>query len=204
MSLIWSYFNQILAKMYLGGLFTRGFKIRPINRIPSDNWPPTTLVSGVAGGILIAVYSAIFMLAWNFSFPSRAQHMLWRAASLLTLIYGIVGHVTAGFFHHILLPNRKVRGLPSTAGKQRTSASLKGFDWVSTRAEEVAAHLRNNSPDSDPAMEVPLRMLVPVTILCALYSISRASILIEDVLALRSLPSSLFETVGWSQYLPHL
>ena len=71
-------------------------------------------------------------------------------------------------------------------------------------AKAVVARLRNNSPDGDPAMEVPLRMLIPVTTLCALYSISRAYILVEDILALRSLPSSVFQTVDWSQYLPHL
>lgn len=72
--------------------------------------------------------------------------------------------------------------------KERKSAPLQESSWLNTRAKEFAAHLPNNSPDSHPDMEVSLRMLVSFTIPYALSSVSRLYILMEDVLALRSLP----------------
>ena len=68
----------------------------------------------------------------------------------------------------------------------------------------IVAAMRNNSPENDPTLAIPLRVILPVTFLCALYSLSRFYILVEDVIGLRRLPASAFETVDWSRYVPHI
>lgn len=204
MSLIWSYYNSILAKGHLGGLGTRRVTVRPTNRIRSDNWLVSPLSTATGAGVLIIVYSTLFTTAWNLSFPTETEHILWRVASIITLVYGVVGLIVAWYCHCILLPGWKARELPSVAPRQRKSTSRNILSWLGVHANKVTAKLRNNPRDGDPALGVPLRMLIPVTILCTSYCVSRAYILIEDGIGLRSLPSSAFETVDWSQYLPHL
>ena len=72
------------------------------------------------------------------------------------------------------------------------------------RLERIIARLRNNSPDQDPALEIPLKLWILATLLCAMYSISRLYILVEDVIGLRQLPESAFKTVDWANFLPHI
>jgi len=72
------------------------------------------------------------------------------------------------------------------------------------KLDEILEQLRNNSPDQDPAMYIPLKVWIPTTLLCAIYAISRLYVLIEDVIGLRQLPESAFETVKWASFLPHI
>ena len=204
MSLLWSCFNGILANIYLGGIATRRIKVRPIDRIPSDNWLPSPMSTALAGGTLIVAYSTLFITAWNLSFPTEIERILWRVASIITLIFGVVGTIVAAYCHCLLLPSWTAPTLPFVGQGERISTSHIKLSSSGIRANKLTAKLRNNSPDGDPALEIPLRMLIPVTILCACYCVSRAYILIADAICLRSLPSSAFKTVEWSQYFPHL
>jgi len=70
--------------------------------------------------------------------------------------------------------------------------------------ETVAAKLRNNSPDNDPDLDVPLALLIPVTVISAFYCLLRLYVVVEDLIAFRSLPSDTYVTVDWSSYIPHL
>ena len=56
------------------------------------------------------------------------------------------------------------------------------------------ARLRNISPEHDPVKDVPLKAIFPLTLLAAFYCFARAYILIEDVIALRSLPPIAYDT----------
>ena len=68
----------------------------------------------------------------------------------------------------------------------------------------AAASLRNNSPTHDPALNVPLKALIPVTTIAVVYCFARAYILLEDLVNLRALPSTAYDTVDWSELLPHI
>jgi hypothetical protein len=70
--------------------------------------------------------------------------------------------------------------------------------------QDFLGALRNASPDKDPNLAVPLRLIVPVTFFCFFYCLFRGYILVEDLMSLRSLPESAFATVDWSKYIPHL
>jgi hypothetical protein len=51
-------------------------------------------------------------------------------------------------------------------------------------------------------MEIPLRILVPVTITCALYILCRLFIYFEDFFALRAQPAGVYVTVN--RFMPLL
>lgn len=60
--------------------------------------------------------------------------------------------------------------------------------------------IRNISPDQDPQMALPLHVIVPVTIVCALYTTARVYVYIEDYISLRVQPAGVYVTVN--RYVP--
>jgi len=198
MNVLWKYYVEILNKIHLR-IFWRHDASRPINRLPSDSWPVMSLGLKVCTSFLVHSYSAIFVLGWNFYFPSRTEQILWRVSSIFTLMYGALGTVCGGYCMYFLQPPGD-RRLPLTP----KITILQTVGCWNKRVTKFTRRLRNNSPDHDPTLTIPLRMLVPSSILCLLYVFSRAYILLEDAIGLRKLPSRAFETVNWPQFMPHL
>ncbi|KAL8952768.1 MAG: hypothetical protein Q9222_001315 [Ikaeria aurantiellina] len=64
--------------------------------------------------------------------------------------------------------------------------------------------VRNNSPDRDKDLTVPLRVLLPVYLVGFFYCSCRTYIMIADIIELRSLPPSAYESVKWEKFWPHL
>jgi hypothetical protein len=89
---------------------------------------------------------------------------------------------------------------------QTTLPSLASLclSYPRTILRNVAQSFRNNSPDRDPALDVPLKAIIPITLFAACYIVARAYILIEDLVNLRAQPASAFETVQWANFLPHI
>lgn len=68
----------------------------------------------------------------------------------------------------------------------------------------LCQRIRNNSFSDDPNLDVSLRLLVPATILAAVYCLGRMYNLVEDLAAFRTMPSSAFESVEWTSFIPHV
>jgi hypothetical protein len=155
-------------------------------------------------GVFILAFSATFICAWNFHFPTQVERIIWRSASVYNLIFGTFGGAYTWVWHHALLKRyNKASALPDLEARdaaerkqelQKRTGLIEG--WVSS--------LRNASPDKDPNLAVPIRLIVPVTFFCIFYCLFRGYILVEDLISLRSLPGSAFATVDWSKYVPHL
>ncbi|KAK0653058.1 hypothetical protein B0T16DRAFT_407361 [Cercophora newfieldiana] len=60
--------------------------------------------------------------------------------------------------------------------------------------------IRNISSDQDPQMALPLHVIIPVTIVCAIYTLCRAYVYIEDYISLRVQPVGVYMTVN--RYVP--
>ena len=152
------------------------------------------------------VYSSIFMAGWNFHFPSEPERLLWRLAGIYMLTFSSVG---GGFFFWcdcVYFRRYERQGQDGERGLSLPTLRVESMKQgkVTTKFARFLRKARNLSPDKDSRLEVPIRLLVPYTVFCAVYSIARAYILIEDVIGLRELPSTAFDTVDWSLYLPHL
>jgi hypothetical protein len=77
------------------------------------------------------------------------------------------------------------------------------LDYLIRRYRKLDAwcdRIRNISPDQDPEMALPLYVIVPVTTICALYTMCRAYFYIEDYLSLRVQPAGVYVTVN--RYVP--
>jgi hypothetical protein len=220
-TLIWAHYNNILRKLHVR-IFTRPVRCRPITRIPNDNWPELSMKGGSVSAFFALIYSTIFILGWNFPFPSSIERILWRASSVGTL--GVTLSVTMyePLLFRVYMARRKRYSHAKTVKRSANEQDLEsssaspprknptphqswyGKHAIAEKVRDLAAGWRNNSPDRDPAMEVPLRVLIPITISCAAYCVFRAYILVEDVLGLRKLPPGAFKTVVWSNWFPHI
>jgi hypothetical protein len=183
-------------------MFSRSIEVRPIDRIPSDSFLEISATNdGYLTAFTLAAYAAIFLCGWNLSFPTGIERTLWRATSIYNMVYMWLGTAVVGWYQRLFLPHYSVQD--PQAEKARKLTVKRSSNWFRGRAQGAISWMRNNSPDHDPAMETPLRMLIPATALCFLYCFSRIYILVEDFIGLRELPSSAFDTVNWSRVLPH-
>ncbi|KAK2754576.1 hypothetical protein FQN54_006977 [Arachnomyces sp. PD_36] len=206
-SLLWAYYVQILRSMNLS-FCSRTIKGRPLNRMPSINWPPLTLSATLWYGLVTLIYSSIFLLAWNLQFPTATEKLLWHIAAIVTIAFP----VAVWPFECYIDRNHSVRNQPPRRkdSKDHDCEALPQYPYLSKRhsgpkpTKGFAGKLRNNSPDKDPQMGVELRALIPATILCAAYTLARVYFLTEDLIGLRSLPPSVFRTVEWMDLIPHI
>lgn len=184
------------------GLFSRPIKALPADRIPSDHWPEVIAIQhGTTIAVVLIAYAAIFLGGWNLSFPTATERTMWRVMSIYNMVYMWLGSAVGGWYQRLFLPHRSVHD-PSIEKAERVPR-VRHTNWFRRMAHKTISSMRNNSPDHDPALETPLRMLIPASTLCFLYGLSRIYILAEDFIGLRELPSSAFDTVNWSGFLPH-
>jgi hypothetical protein len=80
--------------------------------------------------------------------------------------------------------------------------SIKG--QIIAKGKQIAKRLRNNSPDKDPALTVPLRVILLALALSAPYVAARGYLLVEDLIAFRALLPNAYKTVNWSQFFFHV
>lgn len=202
-SLYWS--NWINIIRHLGIIF--GPQTRPVNRFENTislELPGNTRWIFAA---MANVYSGIFVCGWNYGFPTRTELMLWRAATA-TMLATAIGYfaITESAFELYPALQRKLypkeqdpkdpeKGIEAEASIQR--------GWISTKAKRIAACVRNNSVSQDPALNVPLKAIVPMYIIGVFYCFARTYIFIADIIQLRSLPPSAYVTVEWMEFIPH-
>jgi len=199
-TLLWEYCcnmaSSIAAFFGLHGLLRRR-TIRPEPRIPSINFPvlPKTMLYF---NILVSFfYAAIFISMWNSHYPTPTERLLWRISSIGSLAIVIV----VGLYETSLLGrSQAVRAKANYQNEEHQQSSLK---YVST-IESTLQDIRNNSPDKDPLLAMPLRSILLLVPLCAVYVFFRAFILIEDLIGFREVPASVYKQVDWSAYLPHI
>lgn len=190
----WRYYIQILHYMHVP-LWTRPER-RPYDRIPGHFIPNVDTQAEIICAPTILLFSSVFLAGWNFHFPNATEKLLWRMASVNILAFGLVGGLLSLYFHKTMFrPDfTQTRALASLKRKRIPQG------WIG----QLAARLRNIDPEQDPELEIPIRALIPITFVCVFYAVGRGFILTEDLIGLRSLPESAFETISWSRYVPHL
>ncbi|KAK1964108.1 hypothetical protein LY78DRAFT_640180 [Colletotrichum sublineola] len=207
----WCYYKRI------GDIFHLHPYGRPIkqdlwDRFPSDMWFPIGATTLPLSLLLIMGFSASFMFGWNFYFPSYAEKLTWRIFSVYHMAFSLYG---AGYYGVEALKAVKRKGqgeLPSTAielvdpeaqqlrgGNSRPEKRPRDFinGWINT-----IQSWRNVSPDQDPGMAVPLRVIAPTTIICGVYAACRMYFYIEDFVSLRKQPQGIYLT--GNKYLPFI
>lgn len=211
-SILWMHGLNCLRKVHLAGQ-PQEKPGTPIQRIHSTTVPVIHGWFLVLFAFVSLVYYGIFVAGWNYSFPTKYEQTLWRAASLTAMI-----SATSIFFSQRIffdwLPPRRYRSnqaytseTPDTSAIERNSCAKKGFTGIrvlQAKLKHVIAPIRNNSPSRDPAFDAPIRAVLITWFLGFVYCCSRAYIFIADFIELRSLPASAYETLNWSSLSPYI
>ncbi|KAF3012861.1 hypothetical protein E8E14_010940 [Neopestalotiopsis sp. 37M] len=223
----WSYYVR-LSEIMRVPLVSRRMNARPWNRFPSDMWLPPDLFYTPYGCFVLLWFSASFLIAWNFQFPTAVEQQLWRVCSVycaVFMIYGFVYYVISWHqWKKVIERNGALGSKPARKTPRNPSVSLIGGDQeqaivsctaipetkklpngpmrVVYRLLAIVGRMRNISIDKDPEMAVPLHVMIPVTITCAIYTFCRLFLYVEDFLSLRTQPIGVYYTVN--KFIPFL
>lgn len=199
-----AYYANLLRRMGVVHTFPA---VKPVRHVHSFYTPAVNVWSLVFILVATTGYVAIFLAAWNFHFPSQTEQTLWRIATLSTFFITFFG----GLFEILSMLWRLWRRASFVTPHRRNTVDIE-LDRKSSslaaklppRAQKWLQRWRNNTPDQDPIMDIPIRSLMITTPLGVLYGICRLIILALDFSTLRELPVTAFMAIDWSMYVPHL
>ena len=168
--------------------FRMGPRTRPLQRFTNDRFPiwSTESVESLVQASTHVAYSAIPLLAWNFTFPTFQEQRAWRLSSLLLVFLTIAIYVSQIYqdAHRTGLWNRLV---------------LKVFPRSPFHMTRISTmDHRRSKKEFFPPWQVAFLVMVAFPYLAA-----RAYMGLEAFSSLRSLSASAFETVTWVDYIPH-
>ncbi|RDW80688.1 hypothetical protein BP5796_05386 [Coleophoma crateriformis] len=202
-SIYWSNWINILR--CLGIKF--GPQVRPVDRFENTH---SLELPGNSKWIFFGVtaaYSGVFVAGWNYSFPTSTELLLWRAAAS-TMCACLVTYWLVTEFGFVWWPwlEKKFRGAAQNATeveKVTEPLSLVESEWRTSKLRYAAACVRNNTVSQDPQFNVPLKAMLPIYVVGVFYCHARTYLFIADIIQLRSLPASAYDTVDWSKFFPH-
>lgn len=167
--------------------FRMGPRERPLPRFTNDKFP----VIGASNDaillfIVILAYCCLHFIAWNFSFPTRIEQILWR-----------VGCITIVATSFIFLACETYQDGHRLGRWQR---------WYLKIFPKNPVHLArvNTMEKKRREMEfIPLWEIIVMSPVTFIYTLAKTYIVVEVFVSLRSLPSGAFDSVNWSNYIPH-
>ena len=162
---------------------------RPMPRFGNDRFPNLNGKYETLLCFATLIYAAIHLAGWNFTFPTRAERILWRASSMFLMVSTIVFWLceTVAAWH------RKGRW-------QRLYYRV--FDPEKMAEAEFARQLSLSKKEPKP---MPLVWeFWAITPLAIMYAWARGYIVLEAFIGLRSLEPSAYLNVEWSNYVPHI
>jgi len=152
--------------------------------------------------LVACVYGGIHALAWNFFFPSSTEKILWRLSSVTVIAFGPALTELVRHFGTLNDP---------TIGKKFANIVL-GSLWASLKKLGTSLCQFDGSLDRYGVKVVKALASVAGSFYC--YSLSvvwlpvlfaaRLFFIVEPFVAFRRVPTEVYTTVSWSNYIPHL
>lgn len=137
--------------------------------------------------VFFIVYGGIHLAAWNFSFATSIEQTLWRVSSII-----MTGVLPLSW------------GITSFAHKAWTQMTDANWDERGNPIIQLSFRgwrLKANDTAPKKNITIPMVQIVHGTAVL-FYAAARIYVLLEALLALRSLPSQCYDTVSWPAYLP--
>jgi hypothetical protein len=76
----------------------------PWNRIPGDKYLKIEFGLTPVALVFILAFSSMFFICWDFYFPSAAERLLWRIASVYIIAFGLIGSIFIELWIFVFLP----------------------------------------------------------------------------------------------------
>ena len=169
-----------LCKFGLGVLFKFDKETgeRPVKTFVNSRTTPhrgITVREMLYGVLVELIYFGIHLAAWNFTFPTRTEQILWRVASLqllgVLLFYLLI--ITLGTYFYREIARILFGGV---------SNSMLGVAALAPKWLLFVAYY-------------------PVIIA---YGSARTYVLLEAFVSLRAFPLSVYASIDWADFIPHL
>ena len=164
---------------------------RPLPRFTNDRFPHLRRFKQALLVAITLLSDGVHLFGWNFAFPSRAELLVWRAASLV--MFG-----TAAVFW----------GAEVFAGLHRDQVGelLRVRIFQPSRLGDLKEARRRRPPRPQPTPEsfpLPWEFAASMT-MALLYLVARAYVLVKMFAGLRILPASAYTCVYWTNFVPHV
>ena len=168
--------------------FRMGPRERPLPRFTNDKFPVigASRDSIVLFAVIMA-YCCLHFIAWKFFFPTHVERILWH-----------VGCITIVATTFIFLACETYQDGHRLGRWQRWYLKLFPKNPVHLARVDTMEKKRREM-EFIPFWEVVV--MSPVTMV---YTLARAYIIVEVFVSLRSLPSGAFNSVNWSNFIPHV
>ena len=194
-----------------------GYNFHPVKRPVDKVWDDQFSHLGPRYGAVLAFvqlsFAAIHFSAWNFHFPTEIERLLWRIAACYISCSMVITWVTiyCGFEIFPWLATQAQQnggGIQSLQSKEKSPRSLTrlllGRLWQFCDSLFMwQKRYCNNASDKNPKEDIPLLVALILVPLGVFYICFRGYIILEDIINLRSLPSSTFGAISWASFLPH-
>ncbi|PSK46123.1 hypothetical protein B9Z65_5091 [Elsinoe australis] len=181
---------------------------KPIDRIQNTMTVPVTGSWYALILLMSYAYAAVFLVAWDHEFPTVTERWLWRFASVSVLVTLLLYDLVEKWGFR-WWPQIRERLL----GDQRYRRWRRRLEWYPRRPVEkkvrravhfVAKRVRNNTVSQDPELGIPLKVQLPLYVLCFFYMLGRAIISFLDIIELRLLPVDAYKEAELTNLFPHL
>jgi hypothetical protein len=133
------------------------------------------VVDFVVIGIITLTYISVHLIGWNFVFPTTVERNLWRSATL------ILSGSAVSYMLLFLLLTWQLPAFRRLFGVSRANTAVEVFDLLPWWLQYLVAASWVGS-----------------------YGTARLYLIVEAFISLRALPLAAYETVNWSNFLPHL
>ena len=167
--------------------FKMGPRERPLPRFTNDKFPVIgASPDAIFVFIIILAYCCIHFIAWNFDFPTDVERVIWRVGciTIVATTFIFLACETYQDGHRVGRWSRWYLKL-----FPKNPVHIARVDTMEKRRREM---------EFIPFWEFVI--MSPVTFV---YTVARTYIVIEVFVSLRSLPSGAFDSVQWSNFIPH-
>ncbi|KAL9128480.1 MAG: hypothetical protein Q9217_002858 [Psora testacea] len=179
-----SWLTEIQPRLH----FRIGPRERPLPRFTNDRFP---VIGASPDSILLFVvilaYCCLHFIAWNFSFPTRVERILWRVACI-----AIVG--TSFIF----------LACETYQDGHRLGRWDRWYIKLFPKRRGTLARMNTMEKRRREREFVPLWEFITMSPVTMVYTLARTYIVVEVFVCLRSLPSGAFDSVQWSEFIPHI
>jgi hypothetical protein len=185
--------------------------IHPLGRRSDNDVLPVRGRAMAIAGVLTCCFLGTNFIAWNFHFPTRTERFLWRLSSSILVGISLIGLGIT----EVVYSQSGVLAMQKDVRRRRTELQLetrqreeksRGYTWkedLAYRWRTVCMTLSNNDPEGDPRHDVSPVFAIVVTAGFFVYFMARMYIIVEDFVAFRAMPTSVYRNVEWWDFVPH-
>lgn len=146
------------------------------------------------------IFGACHLLAWNYTFPSTAERMLWRVISIsctvLPMVLLILDNASGWLNEEKLTKTAK-------SVVKNNNALCAFLNHSPKQTTTIAGSIFRTAVNCFEALYSGLTSYTASQIVLCLYIFLRLYLLVAIFISLRLVPASVYTTVDWSRYIPH-